>query len=384
MKSVLKEEGGSGVGDPTRRNFLQGVAALGASALLPSTRLSAQAPAGQARAIDCHHHFGSPAFSKALAAAAKDGRHMLGYRPIARTAGTRWTTEEYSPSRVVEWMDQNDVATAVVSVVPEYWLGDPEETRFLCRDLSEFGAKMISDHKGRFGLFAPLPLPNVEDSIRHIEYALDTLKADGIGVWTSYEKHWLGDRIFRPVFDELNRRKAVVFVHPTDPNYGMMPGLGTTALEFLTETMRTIYSLLMTGAATRYGDIRFIFSHAGGSMPSLIERYEIAEPGSYPEVFAAPAEPNSNLYHLRRFYYDVANSCNPAQLQALKIILGGTSHIIFGSDWPSIPTKDKSTVGLRQLQGLQKCGLSAQELAGIQRGNAVRELFPRLAGNGTA
>jgi predicted TIM-barrel fold metal-dependent hydrolase len=370
MEPVVKEEGGYGVGDPTRRNFLQGVAALGASALLPSTRLSAQAPAGKARAIDCHHHFGSPGYAKALTA--RMGQRS---RYDYSSAGMVKHWEEYSPAKVVDYLDQQDVAIGMLSCTkPHIWFGDPEETRFLARDMNEFGAKMMSDYKGRFGLWALLPLPNIDDSLREIEYAFDTLHADGVGICTSYEaSHWLGDPIFRPVFDELNRRKAVVFVHPVEAFMDLMPHTSTSSIEFLCDTMRTIYSLLTTGAATRYGDIHFIFSHAGGAMPSLIERFGIANPGFHNEVFARPAEPNSNLYHLRRFYYDVANSCNTVQLQGLKTIVGA-SQIVFGTDWPIIESP------ANHLHALQTCGFSAGELAGIHRNNVLK-LLPRLQQN---
>jgi predicted TIM-barrel fold metal-dependent hydrolase len=377
MGKVLQVMDGADPSGASRRSFLKGIAAaVGASAFLPGKRVEAQAtaPAGKARAIDCHNHFGSPGYYKGLMAAAKDGHHVIGDQPIAGYSGANEHWRDYSPAKVMDDMERQDVATAVVSNCrPGVWFGDPDESRGLARDMNEYGARMAGDFKGKFGVFALLPLPNVDDCLKEIEYALDTLHLDGFGIFTSYQYHWLGDKIFQPVFDELNRRKAVVFVHPTNAFPDLMPGLSTGSLEFLTDTMRTIFSLLHTGAATRYGNVRFIFSHAGGAMPSLIERFGIAKPGAHPEAFAGTPEPNSNLYHLRRFYYDVANSCNPAQLLALKIILGGTSQMVFGSDYPIIQSPE------RQLQGLQKCGLSPQEIAGIHRGNAER-LFPRLNG----
>ena len=368
MEESLQRSVGVGVDDPSRRNFLKGVSAVGASALLPSRQLSAQAPAGDARAIDCHHHFGSPAYAKALAP--KVGHHDPRFQPVAPRHPKKWG-EEWSPVRDADYMEQQGVATAIVSnTVPGIWFGDPDETRFLAHELNEFGAKMMSDHKGRFGLWAVLPLPNIDDSLREIEYAFDTLHADGVGIDTSYEFHWLGEPIFRPVFDDLNRRKAVVFVHPKNSfnEDNVVPGLN----EYLTDTMRTIFSLVSTSAAARYSDIRFIFSHAGGTMPSMIERFGVGQPGTHNDVFAGPAEPNSRLFHLRRFYYDVANSCNTAQLQALKTILGTSQNIVYGSDWPMIESP------ARQIQGLQKSGFSAAELRGIHRGNAER-LLPRLS-----
>ena len=364
---VLPEERQSGL-YPSRRNFLKGLAAFGAGALLPSGKLLAQAPAARARVIDCHHHFLSPAYIKAMVA--KEGHHVQGYTTWFNMAALK----DYTPAKDLADMDQQDVATSMLScTTPGTWFGDPEETRGLTREMNEFGAKMVSDYKGRFRLFAVLPLPIIEDSLREIAYAFDTLHADGVGIMSSYENHWLGDPVFRPVFDELNRRKAVVYVRPIDAPccQDLMPGVPSPTVEYNTDTARTIFSLLANGSATRYGDIRYIFSHGGGTMPSLVERFGIGQPDTIADNLAAPAEPNSRLYHLRRFYYDTAQSTNPVQMQGLKMIVGA-SQIVFGSDYPF------GTAGMaKHIRGLQKCGFSADELRAVHRGNAGR-LFPGL------
>lgn len=343
--------------NPSRRRFIQGLAAAGLSGagLLP-----AQTATSNLRAIDCHHHFVSPAYLKALAA--KDGHHVAGY--------TTWFAldrlKDYTPAKDLETMDREGVAASLLScTTPGVWFGDPEETRAMTREMNEFGARMVSDHKSRFGLFALLPMPTIDDSLREIEYAFDTLKADGVGLLTSYGNHWLGDPAFRPVFDELNRRKAIVYTHPIDAPccQDLMPGVSSPTVEYNTDTARTIYSLLATGAAARYADIRFIFSHAGGTMPSLVERFGVGAPDTVADNLAKPAEPNSRLFHLRRFYYDTAQSTNPVQMQGLKMI-AGASQIVFGTDYPFVSAA-------KHLQGLEKCGFNAAELRGIQRENAL-------------
>jgi 6-methylsalicylate decarboxylase len=344
--------------NPSRRGFLEGLAVLGAG-----TALLGQAPVGNPRAIDCHHHFVSPAYLKALAA--KDGHHVAGY--------TTWFAldrlKDYTPAKDLETMDREGVAAAMLSCTTQgVWFGDPEETRTMTREMNEYGARIVSDHRGRFGLFALLPLPTIDDSLREIEYVFDTLKAEGVGLVTSYGNHWLGDPAFRPVFDELNRRKAIVYTHPIDAPccQDLMPGVSSPTVEYNTDTARTIFSLLASGAATRYADIRFIFSHAGGTMPSLVERFGIGAPDTIADNLARPAEPNSRLYHLRRFYYDTAQSTNFVQMQGLKTIVGA-SQIVFGTDYPFVSAA-------KHLQGLQKCGFSVEELRGIHRENALRIL----------
>lgn len=269
-------------------------------------------------------------------------------------------------------MDQQGVATALLSVTsPGVWFGDRDEARRLAREMNEYGARMASDFRGRFGLFALLPLPLIDESLQEIEYAFDTLKADGIGILTSYGNHWLGDPLFQPVFDELNRRKAVVYTHPIDAPccQDLMPGVTPTVLEFPTDTARAILSLLAAGAATRYAETRFIFSHAGGTMPALIGRLGVGGPDNLNEVLANTAQQNSRLYHLRRFYYDTAMSTNVVQMQALKVIVG-VSQIVFGTDYPFGGSAAK------HLQGLHGCGFSTAELRGIERDNALR-IVPR-------
>jgi predicted TIM-barrel fold metal-dependent hydrolase len=343
----------------SRRRFLIGSAA-GASLL------RAQAPKSSARAIDLHHHFVSPAYVKALAA--KQGHHMGGY--------TTWFALDrlkvYTLARDTEDMDKDGVAASVLSCTsPGVWFGRPEETRGLAREMNEFGAKAVSDHKGRLGLFAVLPLPTIDDSLREIEYAFDTLQAEGVGLLTSYGNHWLGDATFRPVFDELNRRRAVVYTHPIDASccQDIQPEVNPPTIEYNTDTSRTIFSLIVNEAATRYAGIRFIFSHAGGTMPSLVQRFGIGAPDTIADNLARPAEPNSRLYHLRRFYYDTAQSTNPVQMQGLKLI-AGAQQIVFGTDYPF-------GSAAKHLQGLEKCGFTTAELEAIRRTNALR-LFPRL------
>ena len=192
---------------PRRREFLTGLAVFGASALLAGERSAAQTAA---RVIDCHHHFVSPAFLKVLTA--KQGHKVEGFTSFFPLA--LW--KDYSPAKDIEIMDRDGVAKSFIScTAPGVWFGDPDEARGLARELNEYGAKMASDYKGRYGLLAVLPIPRVDESLKEIQYAFDTLKADGVGIQTSYGNRWLGDPAFQPIFDQLNRRKAVVYRTPS-------------------------------------------------------------------------------------------------------------------------------------------------------------------------
>ncbi len=347
--------------DGGRRRFLGALATAGAAALLPRTLLS-QPPAPAARRIDVHQHFVSPGYYAMLTARNTATSPVPGY--------AAW--KDYSPARVLEGLDRLGIETAMLSITaPGVWFGDAAEARTLAREANEYAAaRMVGDHKGRFGLFAVLPLPDVEGSLREIEYALDTLQADGIGMLTSYGNAWLGDATFAPVLDELNRRKAVVYVHPTDAAccLGLLPKVPNQMLEYPMDTMRAITSLIVSDAATRCPDVRFIFSHAGGPLVGVAARLLGQEMSA--ENLTRPAAPNSRLHHLRRFYYDTAASTNPVNMQALKMLVG-VSQIVFGTDAPFVPAAP-------QVAGLKTVGFSAAELARVERGNALA-LLPRFA-----
>jgi predicted TIM-barrel fold metal-dependent hydrolase len=223
-------------------------------------------------------------------------------------------------------------------------------------------------------------LPDVDASLREIEYVFDTLKADGVGILTNYGGRWLGDTAFQPVFDELNRRRAVVYVHPvTAPCcHDLLPDTDSHNLEWSTDTSRAIWNMINDGqfaptrvsAATKCPNITFIWSHAGGTLLGLVQRF--LGTASSAEGLAQTPEPNSRLYHLRRFYYDTAVSANPIQMTALKSLVGA-SQIVLGSDFPFGSPLDT-------IQGLQHSSLSAAELRGIEAENALR-IFPRWRRN---
>jgi predicted TIM-barrel fold metal-dependent hydrolase len=273
-------------------------------------------------------------------------------------------------------MDRGGVEVSVVSnAAVGAWFGDLAETRRLARVVNEFAAaKLVQAYKGRFGFFAQLPLPDIDASLKEIEYAFDTLKADGVGLTTSIGNKWLGDPYFAPVFDELNRRNAVVYTHPVDAPccQDLQPGITAPTIEYNTDTSRTILSFLVNETPTKNPNLKFIFSHGGGTLIGLTGRFLGGVAAA--DVLAKPPEPNSRLYHLRRFYYDTAASANPVNMLGLKMLVGA-SQIVFGSDWFGSATgTQRRDMGL----ALQKSGLTAEELRGIDRQNILR-ILPRFA-----
>ena len=340
---------------PSRRGFLKGLAS---TAMAAPAMVGAAGAQASPRRIDVHHHLLPPRF----AAAARE-RNML-----PSNLGV------LNESMSLEDMDKNGVQASITSVPsPGVWYGDVELARTLARDANEFGARMASDHKGRFGVFATLPLPDIEGSLKETAYALDVLKADGVHMWTSYGSKWLGHSDFTPLLEELNRRKAVVYTHPTTaPCCGnLVPEAPQAMIEYGTDTTRTIASLVLSGATNRFPDIRWIFSHAGGTMPFLVERFifQAGVQSRTPE--GAKKIPNGVLPELQRLHFDTAQSANPYALSSL-MKLAPVTQLLFGTDFPYRNTAE-------HVKGLADCGLfSESDLAAIGRGNAAR-LLPRFA-----
>ena len=335
-----------------RRTFLGGLAAHGVGILLSTGASAEQTRAAAPQRIDVHNHLSPPSYIA-----------ELGPKNLLSPATLGWT-----PAKAIEDMDRAGVATSLTSITtPGMWFGDDSIARRLARECNDYAASLVRDHPGRFGMFVALPVPDIEGSLREIEYGLDVLKADGIALFTSYGDKWLGDPMFTPVFEELNRRKAVVYTHPASANCcrNLLADVPDSAIEFGTDTTRAIAQMVFGGAALRYPNIRVIFSHAGGTMPFLIERFSnLAKSGRFAQQL-----PQGFLGEARRFYYDTAQSSNPAAMSALTKVIP-VSQIVFGTDFPFRTAAEHVT-------GLKGCGIfSPQDLQAIDRENPLR-LLPR-------
>jgi predicted TIM-barrel fold metal-dependent hydrolase len=340
----------------SRRGFVAGAAALAAVGLGKPRSAAAQAtePA-KAYRIDVHHHLSPPTYIAASNA------NNFG-DPLMKN----WT-----PQKSIDDMDKAGVAVAMLSVTTpalNFASGDP--ARKLARECNDYAAKLLADHPGRFGNFAIIPLTDTEASLQEIAYALDTLKADGIGLMTSYGDKWLGDPSFWPVMEELDRRKALVYTHPTLANccVNLVKTEQPVMIEFGTDTTRTIADIIFSGTAQKFRDIRWIFSHAGGTMPMLLDRF-VRNPMLDPKVKAFV--PEGTLAELKRFYYDTAQTSNKAAMSALSAIIP-VSQIVFGTDFPYRTSID-------HVKGLRDAGVFTDaQLLDIERGNALK-LLPRLS-----
>jgi 6-methylsalicylate decarboxylase len=357
----------------SRRSFICQLAAVGESALLAH----AQEPrtAAKPRRIDVHHHFTPPAYLDFVKAHNQSGGAQRGRGGTLTAAYAGWTLSED-----LDDMDRNGTATAILSITtPGFYFGEVEEVRRVVRESNEFAARLRADHPVRFGNFAAIPAADSEGALREIEYALDTLKADGIGLFSNYGDSWLGDEKLKPIHEELNRRKAVVYVHPIEANCcrNIVKDVVDTVVEYGADTTRTIASLIFSGTTTRYPGITWIFSHGGGMMPFVIERFLS---GTTVEVVPGiptkgqgnvlPAKvPKGVLYELRRMYYDTAQATNPVAMRALRQVVP-VSQIVYGTDY-WYRSAQETARGLTTNRVF-----TARELAAIDRENALR-ILPR-------
>jgi 6-methylsalicylate decarboxylase len=326
----------------SRRRVLMGLSALAAA---PAIGLAADSRRqGASPIIDVHAHF-QPAVLRAL--------------------GMPGPMNAWSLQKHLDDMGAAGVTRSMLSITTPGVPETGERARTLARGTNDDAAKLAADNGGRIGFFIAVPMDDIDAALKEIEYGFDVLKAPGVGLFTSYGTRWLGDARFDPVFEELNRRKAIVYVHPTAANCcgRLIPEVADTLIEFGTDTTRAIASFIYRGAARRYPDVRMIWSHSGGTMPFLIERFDGADKG----VAAKAQAPEGFRALAARFFYDIAQSTDAVPSRALRALVPA-DHIVFGSDYPFRTT-------LEHVQGLESARVyTGNELQGIYAGNVARFL----------
>lgn len=312
--------------------------------------------------IDVHHHFLPEEYREALVRSGN--AHPDGMPAIP----------EWSQQHAIDFLDRLGIETAFLSISSPGVLLDGHAATDLARIANETAAALIAAHPGRFGSFATLPLPDVESSLSEISHALDHLRLDGIAVLTHYGDTYLGDPKLNAIFDELNSRKATVFIHPTSPICCEQTSLGfpRPILEFMFDTTRTVTNLIYSETLDRCPDISWIIPHAGAALPALASRVDMMRLLAPDRCHAA----DSVLSYLGRLHYDLAG---PRTDDALRALLGiaDPTHLLYGSDWPFTPAPGAA----QMLQALERTSvLDREQLDDVFRGNA-RRLLPRVDSN---
>jgi predicted TIM-barrel fold metal-dependent hydrolase len=336
-----------------RRRVLGGLAALGGMSLASGCATLAGGEDAGAR-IDVHHHIVPPAWLESLR------RAKLDTPPVAK-----WTVQQS-----LDDMDRGGVTTSMTSpTLPAVGFLPAAEAARVARESNEWTRKLVDSSKGRFRMFALLPMPHVDETLREISYAVDVLKADGVAFMTSYQGRYLGDKAFAPVMDELHRRKLTAYTHPDNPACcsNIESGVPPVIIEYGTDTTRTIASLIFSGTAQRCPDINFIFSHGGGTIAALSDRF-LVQIVSMPAYKQRGFTSERVLKELRSFYYDTAQAANPMAMAALTRLVPA-SQIVFGTDYPYRRAEEH----VKGLAGI----FNSDELRAIDAGNAQR-IMPQL------
>jgi predicted TIM-barrel fold metal-dependent hydrolase len=338
----------------SRRDVLKGAVGAAAGLLLPSSGLVAQG--ANPRRIDVHHHYAPPPEP-----GAKKGGGMV------------WTA-----AAALEQMDKHGIETTLFSRPTGDSEVGGEQGRTFSRKSNEFIAKIVSGNRKRFGFFAVIPYSDTEGAMKELEYAYDTLKADGVSLMSSIGDKWPGDPAFDEVFKELNRRKAILFQHPFTSACcrTLIPG-GEGSVERDFDSTRAVTNLLYSGTLSKYPDIRYIINHSGADVPVEAGRIKDRVPG-FSTYGGKPLSnndgrtekiPNGVFYELKKLYFECAHAAYPAAMAALTAFAPPTQYL-FGTDWPAEPMEST-------LDELPKNNLSPQVMAGLNRGNAEK-LWPRF------
>src|SRR5437870_1934530 len=350
-----------------RREFLKALAAAGACALAPDNGLFAQQgqykPTAKGGCIDVHHHLSPPGFGGG--GGGRGGRGGGGGAGRGGGGGLgAWT-----PQQSIEQMDKFGIGVAILSLTQsgDIIYDNTEKGRTAVRTVNDFGAKCMQDYPKRFGFFASIPFPDVQSSLKEIAYAYDTLKCDGISIYTNDQQgHWPGDPHLEPIWEELGRRKAILYMHPWVPaccnnlNYGASSFMNE--IDF--ETTRAVTSFITNGVLFGYPDLKLITAHSGGTLPVLAGRMKDRYPADKTQYI-----PNGLWAELRKLYYDCAHATYKMPWAALTALVPPT-QCLFGTDYSPEPIE--STVNL-----IPSLGMSHDVLEMLERKNAER-LFPRF------
>jgi predicted TIM-barrel fold metal-dependent hydrolase len=310
--------------------------------------------------IDTHHHVIPPGYRNTLRRA---GIEEAGGRALP----------DWSPEGSLQAMAELDVATAILSVSTPgtTFLPHPADASALARDLNDYTFDLVASQAERFGFFATIPMPHIGQSVAETVRALDELNADGVVLLANNAGTYLGEDGQDDLFDALDARSAVVFIHPADLPGPTVPDVAPFAADFLLDTTRAAYLLVRNGIRRKYPNIRFILSHAGGFVPYASHRMAVAIMG---DTGRSPAD---SLDDFSSFYFDTALSSSAAALPTL-LAFAKPGHITFGSDWPFAPV----AAGKLFAAGLESYGVDVDTLSAINRTNALA-LIPRL-GNAPA
>ncbi len=316
------------------------------------------------RLIDVHHHVVLPEYEQALVrSGARDPS-----KPLRKNS---------EPQAAIDAMGQFGISGAVINPLSVAGVhhGDDAHARYLCQSVGEALAKFSRAAPETFGFFAPLPYPDIEGSLRQMEYALDHLHADGVILLTNQNDVYVGDIRGEPLWAEMNRRQVTCFIHPARASFvdSLQLKMWASIIEYPFETTRIAANLIYNEFMRKYPDIKWILAHAGGCLPYLSYRLHLMEEQDDHRPEFSKRVPEGVTPYIDRFYFDTAIAGSRAAMLALNEVAKPT-HVMFGSDWPYV---DRHMVS-QQNETLQQPDLfPGDRFAMMERGNA-QSLFPRF------
>ncbi|MEU6148246.1 amidohydrolase family protein [Streptomyces sp. NPDC047081] len=318
--------------------------------------------------IDLHHHLFPPT--------GLVGRTMRAL--MERTGWTNSPVTTWTPEKSVEFMDQAGIRTAVLSLPNDMEQAAPmAERRAFAREVNTLAAEIVDTHPGRFGFFAHLPTPtDIDGALEELRHACDVLGADGVTLTNVYgtgeDAFSLGDKAFEPLWAELDRRNAVVFVHGEQtPGHNRAPNrfLPVPVSEVGNETYKAAADLVTSGRKRQYPNARIILSHSGGSTPYLAARV-----AGLAQLLGCELTPEEIIEDFRTFYYETALSGFETNLVALESFVP-PEQIMFGTDFPAVPP---NVAGWYTNNVDDYFADRNEHLRQVMSGNAER-LLPRIA-----
>ncbi|KAG6365903.1 hypothetical protein INS49_000079 [Diaporthe citri] len=314
--------------------------------------------------IDVHHHFIPEAYIEAFHAGGGDA--------------SGWTLPSWSPQASIDLMQSHQTSTAILSLTapgPMVLRTDLKAASALCREINECAASLCKERPTRFGFFSTLPPVvdgNMDAVLEEVAYSLDILKADGVTLFTRYGSRYLGHKALRPLWEALEKRRAVVFVHPThSANTDLVsPALPQPVIDYPHETTRAAVDLITSNTVRDHPNVKIILSHAGGTLPYLATRaaHLLAD------AHLSAQSPDEILDQARSFYFDLALSGNPSTLELI-LTFAKPGHVLYGSDFPYAPTKTINSY-VEMLDAHLRT-IDDETAYSIARGAAIR-LFPRF------
>jgi 6-methylsalicylate decarboxylase len=299
------------------------------------------------------------------------------FREAVHEAGFMLATDNYpdwSPRLALDLMDQQGIAVAIASTVwpgASFLPGDKAAT--FARRCNDYGADLIAQHSRRFGCFGLLPMHDMDAAIAEARYCLETLRFEGVLLFASYGERFLGDAFFDPLMHYLNDVEAVVHVHPTvhlSSRALKLPWPGWL-IEYVFDTTRAAVNLIFTGAMVRFSRLKIILAHAGGTLPYLAMRLELAP---MIEASLQPIPREQIVSGLNAFWYDSALASGAQAMGALSCV-AAKERILFGGDWPFC---DRRVVAEEILCLTERNFLAPKVVAMIAWENALT-LFPQRA-----